>query len=246
MTLVTVEEVVKKYGDTTILNGINLSIEQGEVVAVIGPSGAGKSTLLSCLNGLEKVTSGRITISGAVITALSDKEMTLARKKIGMVFQHFNLFRNLTAKENITMPLSCVLGYSKEKGEEIARAMLDRVGLLDKINSYPDQLSGGQKQRVAIARTLSMDPDVILFDEPTSALDPEMVAEVTGIIEKLAQQKMTMLISSHEMGFVRRIADRVMFVDEGIVFEQGEAKEFFSSPKNERTRQFLSKILSSV
>ena len=226
--LIRVENLQKAFGDFHALNGITEEIHKGEVVVIIGPSGSGKSTFLRSLNLLEVPTGGHI-----------DKH----RQKMGMVFQHFNLFPHKTILENITLAPIKLLKKDKAEAEKEARVLLKRVGLEEKADSYPSQLSGGQKQRIAIIRSLAMSPDVILFDEPTSALDPEMVGEVLELMKQLAQEGMTMVVVTHEMGFAREVADRVMFVDEGRVKEQGTPEEFFANPKDERLKEFLSKVL---
>ncbi|PZL70433.1 peptide ABC transporter ATP-binding protein [Enterococcus plantarum] len=238
-----VEHLVKKYGDNTVLNDINVSIQEGDVVCVIGPSGSGKSTFLRCLNQLEEATSGDIIIDGANLT---DKNTNInkVRQHIGMVFQHFNLFPHLSILENITLAPTDLGRLSKKEAEEKAIKLLDTVGLADKKDSYPESLSGGQKQRVAIARALAMNPDIMLFDEPTSALDPEMVGDVLNVMKKLAKQGMTMVIVTHEMGFAKEVANRVMFIDGGNFLEDGSPQQIFENPQNERTKDFLNKVLN--
>lgn len=240
--LIQVQKLTKAFGDHVVLNGISTEIHQGEVVAIIGPSGCGKSTFLRSLNLLEQPTSGRILFEGTDITDKS-VDINKMREKIGMVFQQFNLFPNYTIKENITLAPT-KLGLMKQS-EADARAMelLERVGLPERADSYPAQLSGGQKQRIAIARSLAMNPDVMLFDEPTSALDPEMVGEVLELMRELARDGMTMVVVTHEMGFAREVANRVMFIDEGNIQEENNPAEFFGNPKNPRLKEFLSKIL---
>lgn len=240
--LIQVQKLTKAFGDHVVLNGISTEIHQGEVVAIIGPSGCGKSTFLRSLNLLEQPTSGRILFEGTDITDKS-VDINKMREKIGMVFQQFNLFPNYTIKENITLAPT-KLGLMKQS-EADARAMelLERVGLPERADSYPSQLSGGQKQRIAIARSLAMNPDVMLFDEPTSALDPEMVGEVLELMRELARDGMTMVVVTHEMGFAREVANRVMFIDEGNIQEENNPAEFFGNPKNSRLKEFLSKIL---
>ena len=237
------EHLVKKYGDNTVLNDINVSIQEGDVVCVIGPSGSGKSTFLRCLNQLEEATSGDIIIDGANLT---DKNTNInkVRQHIGMVFQHFNLFPHLSIMENITLAPTDLGRLSKKEAEEKAIKLLDTVGLADKKDSYPESLSGGQKQRVAIARALAMNPDIMLFDEPTSALDPEMVGDVLNVMKKLAKQGMTMVIVTHEMGFAKEVANRVMFIDGGNFLEDGTPEQIFQNPQNERTKDFLDKVLN--
>ncbi|ALS01299.1 peptide ABC transporter ATP-binding protein [Enterococcus silesiacus] len=238
-----VEHLVKKYGDNTVLNDINVSIQEGDVVCVIGPSGSGKSTFLRCLNQLEEATSGDIIIDGANLT---DKNTNInkIRQHIGMVFQHFNLFPHLSIMENITLAPTDLGRLSKKEAAEKAIKLLDTVGLADKKDSYPESLSGGQKQRVAIARALAMNPDIMLFDEPTSALDPEMVGDVLNVMKKLAKQGMTMVIVTHEMGFAKEVANRVMFIDGGNFLEDGTPQQIFENPQNERTKDFLDKVLN--
>ena len=241
--MISVENLCKSFGDLEILKGITENIEKGEKVVIIGPSGSGKSTFLRCLNLLEKPTSGSIIFEGTDITHSSEKELNLMRQKMGMVFQHFNLFPHKTIKENITLAPIKLLGKSKEEADKRAMELLERVGLAEKADSYPSQLSGGQKQRIAIARTLAMNPDVILFDEPTSALDPEMVGEVLELMKKLADGGMTMVVVTHEMGFAREVASRVMFMADGVIQEQGTPDEIFTAPKNPRLRDFLARVL---
>lgn len=238
-----VENLVKKYGDNTVLNNINVSIAEGEVVCVIGPSGSGKSTFLRCLNRLEEPTSGDIIIDGA---HLMDKNTNInaVRQHIGMVFQHFNLFPHLSVLENIILAPMDLKNASRQEAEQNAIRLLETVGLADKKDMYPDNLSGGQKQRVAIARALAMNPDVMLFDEPTSALDPEMVGDVLNVMKDLAKQGMTMVIVTHEMGFAKEVANRVMFIDGGNFLEDGTPEQIFTNPKHERTKDFLDKVLN--
>ncbi|AYW44933.1 amino acid ABC transporter ATP-binding protein [Tetragenococcus koreensis] len=240
---ISVEHLVKKFGDNTVLNDITTSIQEGEVVCVIGPSGSGKSTFLRCLNRLEEATSGQIVIDGDHLT---DKNTNInkTRQHIGMVFQHFNLFPHLSVLENITLAPLDVKGENKQETEKRAEELLETVGLSDKKNVYPESLSGGQKQRVAIARALAMNPDIMLFDEPTSALDPEMVGDVLKVMKKLVDQGMTMVIVTHEMGFAKEVANRVMFIDDGYFLEDGKPEEVFNNPKNERTKDFLDKVLN--
>lgn len=240
--MIETKNLVKQFGDHVVLNGITQTIEKGEKVVVIGPSGSGKSTFLRCLNLLEVPASGEIWFEGNNITA-PKTDINRLRQKMGMVFQQFNLFPHLTVKENITLaPVK--LGLMKQaEADQKAGTLLERVGLPEKANAYPRQLSGGQKQRIAIARALAMNPDVMLFDEPTSALDPEMVGEVLELMKELAREGMTMVVVTHEMGFAREVATRVLFIDEGVVKEQSSPKEFFQNPKDERLKLFLSKIL---
>ena len=240
--LIRVDNLQKAFGDFHALNGITEEIHKGEVVVIIGPSGSGKSTFLRSLNLLEVPTGGHIYFEGVDITD-AKVDIDKHRQKMGMVFQHFNLFPHKTILENITLAPIKLLKKDKAEAEKEARELLKRVGLEEKADSYPSQLSGGQKQRIAIVRSLAMNPDVMLFDEPTSALDPEMVGEVLELMKQLAQEGMTMVVVTHEMGFAREVADRVMFVDEGQVKEQGTPEEFFANPKDERLREFLSKVL---
>lgn len=241
--MISVEKLCKSFGELEILKDITENIEKGEKVVIIGPSGSGKSTFLRCLNLLEKPTSGSIFFDGTDITHSNEKELNLIRRKMGMVFQHFNLFANLTVRNNITLaPVKLGL-MTQEEADSKAEELLNKVGLSDKGENYPSQLSGGQKQRIAIARSLAMNPELMLFDEPTSALDPEMVGEVLGIMKDLAADGMTMIVVTHEMGFAREVASRVMFMAEGIVMEQNPPDEFFGNPQNPRLRDFLSKVL---
>ena len=237
-----VENLVKKYGDNTVLNNINVSIAEGEVVCVIGPSGSGKSTFLRCLNRLEEPTSCDIIVDGA---HLMDKNTNInaVRQHIGMVFQHFNLFPHLSVLENIILAPMDLKNASRQEAEKNAIRLLETVGLADKKDMHPDNLSGGQKQRVAIARALAMNPDVMLFDEPTSALDPEMVGDVLNVMKDLAKQGMTMVIVTHEMGFAKQVADRVSFMADGVIQEQGTPEAIFDHPQNSRTQDFLRKVL---
>ena len=238
-----VEHLVKKYGDNTVLNDINVSINEGDVVCVIGPSGSGKSTFLRCLNQLEEASSGDIIIDGANLTD-KNTDINQVRQHIGMVFQHFNLFPHLSILENIVLAPTDLGRLSKDEAEKKALELLERVGLADKKDAYPDSLSGGQKQRVAIARALAMNPDTMLFDEPTSALDPEMVGDVLGVMKDLAKQGMTMVIVTHEMGFAKEVANRVMFIDGGNFLEDGSPEQVFENPQNPRTKDFLDKVLN--
>ncbi len=239
-----VEDLYKSFGKVEVLNGLNTSFKEGETVSIIGPSGGGKSTFLRCLNLLEKPTAGIVYFRGEPISNITrGKKMAEIRQKIGMVFQHFNVFPHLTVIDNITLAPILEKKMPKEEAEEKARALLARVGLLDKIDEYPTRLSGGQKQRLAIIRALAMEPEVMLYDEPTSALDPEMVKEVLVVIQDLAASGMTTIVVTHEMGFAKQVSDRVMFIDSGIIVEEGSPDQFFESPHNERTRDFLSKVL---
>lgn len=232
----------KDFDKLQVLKGMDMDVREGEVVCLIGPSGSGKSTFLRCLNRLEDITDGTVIIDGFQI---SDKKIDInkVRENIGMVFQHFNLFPHLTVMENITMAPVELKKLSKEDAEKKAVKLLEIVGLSEKAHVYPSQLSGGQKQRVAIARALAMEPDIMLFDEPTSALDPEMVGEVLEVMKRLAQDGMTMVVVTHEMGFAREVADRVVFMDEGVIVEEGSPEDVFSHPKNPRTIDFLNKVL---
>ncbi len=241
--MINVESLHKSFGDLHILKGVNEHIRKGEKVVIVGPSGSGKSTFLRCLNLLEEPTSGSIYFEGADITKLSQKEVNLLRRKLGMVFQHFNLFPHLTIRKNITLaPVKHKL-MTQEEADRRADELLKKVGLFDKAEQYPNQLSGGQKQRIAIARSLAMNPEVMLFDEPTSALDPEMVGEVLNLMKELADDGMTMVVVTHEMGFAREVASRVLFMNDGEIIENAPPEEFFSNPKNPRLKEFLSKVL---
>ena len=240
--LIKVDNLCKSFGDLKVLNGVNAEIKKGDVMVVIGASGSGKSTFLRCLNLLEEPTSGTITFEGVDITDPS-VNINKHRQKMGMVFQQFNLFPHKTVLKNMTLGPMKLLKQSKKEAEENAMKLLERVGLADKANAYPSQLSGGQKQRVAIVRALAMYPDVMLFDEPTSALDPEMVGEVLEVMKQLAKEGMTMVVVTHEMGFAREVGTDIVFVDEGVIVEQGEPREFFANPKNPRLKDFLSKVL---
>ncbi|MBB6068131.1 amino acid ABC transporter ATP-binding protein [Methanococcus maripaludis] len=233
----------KKFKEAHVLKGVDLKVAKGEVLVIVGPSGSGKSTLLRCINGLEKTTEGHIFFEGDDIT---DKKVNInkIRQKIGMVFQQFNLFPHLTVLDNITFAPRKVLNISKKEAEELARELLKKVGLEGKENQYPIQLSGGQQQRVAIARALAMKPDAMLFDEPTSALDPELVKEVLDVMKQLAYEGMTMVVVTHEMGFAKEVGDRLIFIDDGQILEDGNPSDVFNNPKNERTKNFFGKILS--
>ena len=241
-TLIKVEGLEKAFGKVEVLKGINIDIKKGEVVVIIGPSGCGKSTFLRTLNLLEEPTGGHIYFEGTDITS-KHANINIHRQKIGMVFQQFNLFPHMTLLKNMTLAPMKLLKVSKEEAEKRAMELLERVGLADRANSYPSQLSGGQKQRVAIVRALCMQPDVMLFDEPTSALDPEMVGEVLEVMKSLANEGMTMAIVTHEMGFAREVADRVIFIDEGVIAEEGTPEEIFKNPKSDRLKDFLGKVL---
>ncbi|MEW5069803.1 amino acid ABC transporter ATP-binding protein (plasmid) [Bacillus subtilis] len=241
--MITFQNVNKHYGDFHALKQINLQIEKGEVVVIIGPSGSGKSTLLRCINKLETINEGVLTVNG---TAINDRKTDInqVRRNIGMVFQHFHLYPHKTVLQNIMLAPVKVLRQSPEQAKETARYYLEKVGIPDKADAYPSQLSGGQQQRVAIARGLAMKPEVMLFDEPTSALDPEMIGEVLDIMKTLAKEGMTMVVVTHEMGFAKEVADRIVFIDEGKILEEAVPAEFYANPKEERARLFLSRILN--
>lgn len=239
--MIKLENVHKSFGKNEVLKGIDLHIEKGQVVVIIGPSGSGKSTVLRTMNYLEEPTSGKVIVDGM---DLSDKsKLNEVRAEVGMVFQNFNLFPHMSVMENLTLAQTKVRKTSSDEAKKIGQSLLDRVGLKDKANAYPDSLSGGQKQRVAIARALAMKPKVMLFDEPTSALDPEMVREVLDVMKSLAEEGMTMVIVTHEMGFAKEVADRVLFVDGGLILEDDTPEKVFDAPTNDRTKLFLSKIL---
>lgn len=240
--IIDVKGLQKSFGDNEVLKGIDLELEKGEVVCVIGPSGSGKSTFLRCLNRLEAINGGQVLVAGDDISD-ENIDINTARENIGMVFQDFNLFPHYTVEENLTIAPIEVHGQSKEEAKENAYNLLKRVGLEDKLHAYPDSLSGGQKQRVAMARALAMDPNVMLFDEPTSALDVEMVGEVLEVMKDLADSGMSMVVVTHEMGFAREVADRVIFMDDGYIVEQGTPEELFTNPKEPRTQDFLNKVL---
>ena len=241
--MINIENLSKNFGDLKVLKNISTTINKGEVISIIGPSGSGKSTFLRCINKLEEPTEGHIYIDGM---DLMDKntDINKIRERVGMVFQHFNLFPNMTVLENLTLSPTIVKKESKEEAEKYALYLLQKVGLSDKANSYPNQLSGGQKQRIAIARALAMKPEVILFDEPTSALDPEMIKEVLDVMRNLAKEGMTMLIVTHEMGFARNVGNRILFMDNGEIIEDCSPKDFFENPTNERIKDFLNKVLN--
>jgi len=239
--MIKITDLKKSFGDLPVLRGVNLTIKEKEVVVIIGPSGSGKSTLLRCINYLEEPTGGSIVIDGIPLSG--EANINEIRKEVGMVFQRFNLFPHMNVMENLMLAPMKVRGVSKQEAEETATKYLKKVGLLDKAHSYPDQLSGGQQQRVAIARALCMKPKALLFDEPTSALDPEMVNEVLDVMKELANEGMTMAVVTHEMGFAREVGDRVVFVDGGVIQEEGTPEELFGNPKTERCKSFLSKIL---
>lgn len=240
--MISFDKVHKSFGKLEVLKGIDLQIPKGQVVTLIGPSGSGKSTILRCINGLEMPTSGTVTVDGVNITD-PKADIQKVRRNIGMVFQHFNLFPHMTVMENMLYAPTHVAKVPREEAQAKAMKLLELVGLTEKADAYPNKLSGGQKQRIAIVRALAMDPEVLLFDEPTSALDPEMVGEVLGVMKDLADQGMTMVIVTHEMGFAREVATRVLFMDGGQVLEQNPPGEFFEHPKNERLCSFLSKVL---
>jgi polar amino acid transport system ATP-binding protein len=241
--VIDVKNLYKSFGELEVLKNISTTIEKGEKVVIVGPSGSGKSTFLRCLNLMETPTSGDIIFEGVNITEAKEHEINHIRQRMGMVFQHFNLFPHLTIKKNITLaPVKLGL-MSQAEADKTALRLLERVGLPDKANEYPNMLSGGQKQRIAIARSLAMNPDVMLFDEPTSALDPEMVGEVLELMKQLADDGMTMVVVTHEMGFAREVASRVMFMADGIIMEENTPDEFFAHPNNQRLKDFLSKVL---
>ncbi|RDU38338.1 polar amino acid ABC transporter ATP-binding protein [Neobacillus piezotolerans] len=241
--MIVFDNVNKYFGDFHVLKDINLTINKGEVVVVIGPSGSGKSTMLRCINRLEEITTGTLTVNNV---SVNDKKTDInkLRREIGMVFQHFHLYPHKTVLENITLAPMKVLGKSEKEAKETAIKYLEKVGIPDKANSYPAQLSGGQQQRVAIARGLAMKPEVMLFDEPTSALDPEMIGEVLDVMKALAKEGMTMVVVTHEMGFAREVADRIVFMDEGRILEEATPAEFYENPREERAKSFLSRILN--
>ncbi|MBQ6945141.1 MAG: amino acid ABC transporter ATP-binding protein [Ruminococcus sp.] len=241
--MISVNNLNKSFGELHILKDITEEIHKGEKVVIIGPSGSGKSTFLRCLNLMETPTSGEIIFDGVDITKANIKEVNLLRRKMGMVFQHFNLFPHLTIKKNITLAPVKLGIMTKDEADKKAMALLEKVGLADKADQFPTQISGGQKQRIAIARSLAMNPDVMLFDEPTSALDPEMVGEVLNLMKELADDGMTMVVVTHEMGFAREVASRVMFMEDGRIVEQGSPDKFFNNPTNPRLKEFLSKVL---
>ncbi len=240
--IIKVQGLVKEFSTTTALDNVNAEIQKGEVVAVIGPSGSGKSTFLRCLNLLEEPTNGHIFFEGSDITDPKN-DINKLRQRMGMVFQQFNLFPHMTVMQNLTLAPMKLQGKTKQQAEEKAVELLKRVGLDDRADSYPNQLSGGQKQRIAIVRALCMEPDVMLFDEPTSALDPEMVGEVLEVMQDLAKENMTMVVVTHEMGFAREVATRVIFMENGRIVEENEPKEFFDTPKSKRLQEFLEKVL---
>ena len=241
--LIEIDDLHKSFGKLNVLKGVSMRVRKGDVLVLIGPSGSGKSTLLRSVNLLEKPTSGRVIFEGNDMTAAGKKELSVLRQRMGMVFQQFNLFPHLKVKDNITISPMRVRKTSKEAAEEKARALLERVGLIDKWDSWPQNLSGGQRQRVAIVRALAMDPDVMLFDEPTSALDPEMVGEVLDVMRQLAADGMTMMVVTHEMRFAREVGDYVLFMDDGQIIESGTPEQLFDHPQNKRTQDFLRKVL---
>lgn len=240
--MIKVVDLHKSFGNLKVLQGINDYINKGEVVVIIGPSGSGKSTYLRCINQMEEVTSGQIFVNEADITD-PKVDINEVRQQVGMVFQHFNLFPHMTVLDNITLAPMKIKKMTKEEAEKLAYSLLEKVGLREKANEYPSKLSGGQKQRIAIARALAMKPEVMLFDEPTSALDPEMVNEVLDVIKELADEGMTMMIVTHEMGFAKEVGTRLLFMDQGKIIEEGVPKDIFEAPKEERTKLFLSKVL---
>lgn len=241
--MIEIKKLMKKYGKNIVLKDITENVNKGQVICVIGPSGSGKSTFLRCLNVLEKPNSGKILFEGKDLTNISEKELCALREKMGMVFQSFNLFPNMTVLENIKVAPMRVKGIAEDEAEKKAKQLLEKVGLSDRENQYPASLSGGQQQRVAIARALAMDPEVMLFDEPTSALDPEMVGEVLKVMRDLADSGMTMVVVTHEMGFAKEVADEVWFMSDGYIQEKGNPKDFFNAPKTDRAKEFLAKIL---
>ena len=243
--MIAIENINKKFGDTEVLKDLNGKVEKGQVICVIGPSGGGKSTFLRCLNMLEQPTSGKILFENSDLTSLNEGQINQLREKMGMVFQSFNLFSNMTVVENVKLAPVKVKKMADADAHKLAIKLLDQVGLADKADNYPASLSGGQQQRVAIARALAMNPDVMLFDEPTSALDPEMVGEVLKVMQDLANQGMTMVVVTHEMGFAKNVADEVWFMDGGVFAEKGTPEQIFEHPQNERTQDFLAKILEA-
>lgn len=243
MSKLNVKHLKKNFGNLEVLKDLNLDVEEGEVVCIIGPSGSGKSTFLRCMNRLEEITGGSVIIDGVDLTD-PKQNINRVRENIGMVFQHFNLFPHLTVMDNIMLAPNELKEIPEKELRQTAMKLLDTVGLSDKAEVYPESLSGGQKQRVAIARALAMSPDIMLFDEPTSALDPEMVGDVLAVMKKLAEEGMTMLVVTHEMGFAKEVADRVIFMDEGYIVEEGTPDQVFNHPQNERTKDFLEKVLS--
>ena len=240
MSMIEIKNLHKSFGDLEVLKGVSQNVDEKEVLCIVGPSGSGKSTMLRCINHLEEPTAGEIYIDGELVT---DANINAIRTKMGMVFQQFNLFPHMTVLDNITCAPINVKGVSKAEAEKKAMALLERVGLSEKANSYPKSLSGGQQQRVAIARALAMDPEIMLFDEPTSALDPEMVGEVLDVMKDLAKSGLAMIVVTHEMGFAKEVGDKVIFMDDGVIVEEGTPQEVLENPKEERTKSFLSKVL---
>jgi glutamine transport system ATP-binding protein len=243
--MIRIENLHKRFGDLEVIRGIDLHVRPGEVVCIIGPSGSGKSTVLRCINRLEEITAGRIVVDGSDITD-PKTNINQVRAEAGMVFQQFNLFPHMTVLQNVTLGPVKVRGMKRAAADSLGRELLGKVGLAEKSGSYPDQLSGGQKQRVAIARSLALQPKVMLFDEPTSALDPELVGEVLEVMKRLAAEGMTMVVVTHEMGFAREVADRVIFIDQGVIQEEGPPKAFFSNPRNPRLKDFLGKVVANL
>ena len=243
--MIKIEDLHKSFGLLEVIKGVDLHVKTGEVVCIIGPSGSGKSTVLRCINRLEEPTSGRIIVDGHDIMAKTTNINTV-RAEAGMVFQQFNLFPHMTVLENVTLGPIKVRSMAKNESQTLGLSLLDKVGLIDKADAFPEQLSGGQKQRVAIARSLALQPKVILFDEPTSALDPELVGEVLEVMKQLAQEGMTMVVVTHEMGFAREVADRVIFIDQGKIQEQGPPDHFFTNPQNDRLKEFLGMVISHL
>lgn len=241
--MIKVENITKQFNKLKAVNDVSLEIHKGEIVCLIGPSGSGKSTVLRCINGLEKPENGRIYIEGQLYDKNDKENYAILKRKMGFVFQHFNLFPNMTVLDNLTLAPIQVMKMNKDEAEEVACKYLDRVGLLDKKDEYPNKLSGGQKQRVAIARSLCMNPEIMLFDEPTSALDPEMVIEVLEVMKELANEGMTMVVVTHEMGFAKTVANRVIFLENGQIVEENNSKDFFTQPKTERAQVFLKKVM---
>lgn len=241
--MIKIENLYKRFGKLEVLNGIDINVEKGEIIAIIGPSGSGKSTFLRCINRLEEPSEGKIFIDGENILS-KETNINKIREKVGMVFQHFNLFPHKNVIKNITLAPVKIKNYSLELAEKKADKLLSKVGLLDKKYAFPNQLSGGQKQRIAIARALAMEPEVMLFDEPTSALDPEMIKEVLDVMIELAREGMTMLIVTHEMGFAKNVATRILFMNDGKILEDEKPEEFFNNPKHSRTKEFLYKVLN--
>lgn len=241
--MIKIENLHKNFDKLEVLKGISTEVKKGDIIAIIGPSGSGKSTFLRCINKLEEGNEGHIYIDGLDILD-ENNDINKLREKVGMVFQHFNLFPHMTVLDNLTLAPIKIKGKSKEEAEELAYKLLDKVGLRDKANTYPNKLSGGQKQRIAIARSLCMQPEVMLFDEPTSALDPEMIKEVLDVMRELAHEGMTMLIVTHELGFARNVANRVFFMDKGVILEDSTPMELFNNPQHERTKEFLNKVLN--